>query len=102
MFKHNHRIDRKGIRIMQTTLAELAALVEGKLIGDGNMVVQGAASLRDAQAGQITLIDSDDKNHLLDTCRAAAVIAPMSFTPGNWPAILVDDVHRAFAIIILK
>ena len=87
---------------MQATLAELAALVEGKLVGDGNVVVQGAASLRDAQAGQITLIDGDDKNHLLEACLAAAVIAPKSFAPRNLPAILVDDVHRAFAIVILK
>ncbi len=87
---------------MQATLAELAALVEGKLVGDGNAVIQGAASLRNAQAGQITLIDGDDKNHLLESCRAAAVIAPKSFVPRNLPAILVDDVHRAFAIVILK
>jgi UDP-3-O-[3-hydroxymyristoyl] glucosamine N-acyltransferase len=87
---------------MQATLAELAALVEGKLVGDGNVVIQGAASLRDAQAGQITLIDGDDKNHLLETCPAAAVIAPKDFAPRKLPAILVDDVHRAFAIIILK
>jgi UDP-3-O-[3-hydroxymyristoyl] glucosamine N-acyltransferase len=87
---------------MQATLAELAALVEGKLVGDGNVIIHGAASLRDAQAGQITLIDGDDKSHLLAACRATAVIAPKSFTPQGLPAILVDDVHRAFAIIILK
>lgn len=87
---------------MQVTLAELAALVEGKLVGDGNVVVQGAASLRDAQAGQITLIDGDDKNHLLKASPAAAVLAPMNYAPRDLPAILVDDVHRAFAIIILR
>jgi UDP-3-O-[3-hydroxymyristoyl] glucosamine N-acyltransferase len=87
---------------MQATLAELAALVEGKLVGDGNVIIHGAASLRDAQAGHITLIDGDDKNHLLASCRATAVIAPKSFTPQGLPSILVDDVHRAFAIVIVK
>ncbi len=86
---------------MQATLGELAALVEGRLLGDENILIQGAASLRDAEPGQITLIDGDGKNHLLQQCRAAAVIAPKNFTCQDFPAILVDDVHRAFAIVVL-
>ena len=37
---------------MQATLGELAALVEGRLVGDENILIQGAASLRDAEPGQ--------------------------------------------------
>jgi UDP-3-O-[3-hydroxymyristoyl] glucosamine N-acyltransferase len=86
---------------MQATLGELAALVEGRLFGDENILIQGAASLRDAEPGQITLIDGDGKNHLLQQCRAAAVIAPKNLSCQDFPAILVDDVHRAFAIVVL-
>ncbi|MGA2061848.1 MAG: UDP-3-O-(3-hydroxymyristoyl)glucosamine N-acyltransferase [Thermoguttaceae bacterium] len=86
---------------MQATLGELAALVEGRLFGDENILIQGAASLRDAEPGHISLIDGDGKNHLLQQCRAAAVIAPKNFTCQDFPAILVDDVHRAFAIVVL-
>jgi UDP-3-O-[3-hydroxymyristoyl] glucosamine N-acyltransferase len=86
---------------MPSTLGELAALVEGRLLGDENIVVHGAASLRDAEPGQITLIDGDGKNHLLLQCKAAAVIAPKNYSNLDFPAILVDDVHRAFAIVVL-
>ena len=86
---------------MQATLGELAALVEGRLLGDEDILIQGAASLRDAEPGQITLIDGDGKTHLLQQCRAAAVIAPRNFSSQDFPAILVDDVHRAFAIVVL-
>ena len=86
---------------MQATLGELAALVEGRLFGDENILIQGAASLRDAEPGHISLIDGDGKNHLLQQCRAAAVIAPKNFSSQDFPAILVDDVHRAFAIVVL-
>jgi UDP-3-O-[3-hydroxymyristoyl] glucosamine N-acyltransferase len=102
MFSTRPRSFWKGIRIMQATLAELAALVEGTLVGDGNVVIHGAASLRDVHSGQITLIDSEGKSQQLDSCSASAVIAPKSYAPNGKPAILVDDVHRAFAIIILK
>jgi len=85
---------------MQATLAELATLVEGQIVGDGQLVIRGAATLREVEAGQITLVDQSEKNHRLENCPAAAVVAPRSFTPGNMPAIQVDDVHRAFAIVM--
>ena len=85
---------------MQATLAQLAAMVDGHLIGRGDLIIEGAAPLRDAQPGQITLIDGGDKQQSLETCRAAAVIAPQSFTPLGMPAIQVQDAHRAFAAVV--
>jgi UDP-3-O-[3-hydroxymyristoyl] glucosamine N-acyltransferase len=85
---------------MQATLAELAALVGGHLIGDGELVISGAASLRDAEPGQITLVDAAERNQQLGNCHAAAAVAPRDFTPSGLPAIQVDDVHRAFAAIV--
>jgi UDP-3-O-[3-hydroxymyristoyl] glucosamine N-acyltransferase len=85
---------------MQATLAELTDLVRGQLTGAGDLVISGAAPLGDAQPGQITLVDGDDKGRNLSACRAAAVIAPRSFVPTGLPAIQVDDVHRAFATIV--
>jgi UDP-3-O-[3-hydroxymyristoyl] glucosamine N-acyltransferase len=85
---------------MQATLVELATLVNGQIVGDGLVVIHGAATLRDAQPDQITLVDQAEKNQRLENCRAAAVVAPRSFAPENLPAIQVDDVHHAFAIIM--
>ena len=87
---------------MQATLAELAALVGGQFIGDGQLVIRGAATLRDAEPGQITLVDQCEKNQHLENCRAAAIVAPRSFVPRDIPAIQVDDIHRAFAIIMCR
>ena len=86
--------------MMQATLGELATLVGGQITGDDQLVIRGAATLRDAGPGQITLVDQSEKNHRLQNCRAAAIVAPRSFTPRDIPAIQVDDVHRAFAIIM--
>ena len=86
--------------MMQATLGELATLVGGQITGDDQLVIRGAATLYDAGPGQITLVDQSEKNHRLQNCRAAAVVAPRNFVPHDIPAIQVDDVHRAFAIII--
>lgn len=85
---------------MQATLAELAALVDGWLLGDGRLVIHGAATLRDAQPGEITLIDGEERNRRLADSRATAVVVPTTFLPEGLPAIRVDDVHRAFSAIV--
>ncbi len=84
---------------MQATLAELAALVRGTLIGGKKLVLSGAAPLRDARAGDITFVDGAKTNSELSDCLASAVIVPRDFTP-EMPAIQVDDVHRAFAAVV--
>jgi UDP-3-O-[3-hydroxymyristoyl] glucosamine N-acyltransferase len=86
---------------MQSTLGELALLVDGQLTGPANLAIRGAAPLRDAGPGEITLVDSADRGRSLAESKAAAVVCPRSFTPGETPAILVDDVHAAFAKIVL-
>ena len=61
---------------MQATLAELAALVGGETFGDDQLAIAGAAVIRDAEPGQITLVDQAEKGRLLENCRASAVVAP--------------------------
>lgn len=87
---------------MQATLAELAALVDGWLVGDGDLVISGAAPLSNAVAGQITLLDGpSDRCHNLAESRASAVLASHKNPPeADRPAILVDDVHPAFTAIL--
>ncbi|MHC4398351.1 MAG: UDP-3-O-(3-hydroxymyristoyl)glucosamine N-acyltransferase, partial [Planctomycetota bacterium] len=87
---------------MQTTLAELAALVHGRLIGDGDLVIQGAAPLGDAGPGEITLIDRTERGGTLTSSRAAAAVAPPSVVLNGVPVIQVDDVHQAFAVIVAR
>ena len=87
---------------MQATLAELAALVDGRVAGDGDLVVRGAAPLRDAQPGDITLIDSADRSDFLASTEAIAVVVPSSLETPGLPAIQVEDAHRAFALIISR
>src|SRR5438132_2959011 len=88
---------------MPTSLAMLAKLVGGRLTGNisGELMIDGAATLVDADPGEISLLDSPDKSHRLAGCRASALVVPADFNPDRWPAIQVDDVHRAFAAIVL-
>lgn len=87
---------------MQATLSELAVLVDGRLVGNGDLVVHGAAPLNQAQPGDITLIDKAERTADLEASQASAVVAPRSYTPNGIPVILVDDTHKAFSAIVAR
>lgn len=82
------------------TLAQLAALVGGDVIGDEALSLNGAAILRDAQPGEITLVDHADKLPKLRESLASALVILRGLDPGSRPAIVVDDVPAAFAKIV--
>lgn len=85
---------------MARTLAELARLVRGTLVGDGDLEITGAATLTEAAPGEITLLDNADRKHLLNATRASASLAPRGIALPNIAIVQVDDVHVAFAEIV--
>jgi UDP-3-O-[3-hydroxymyristoyl] glucosamine N-acyltransferase len=95
---------KEGTRVMAISLTVLAEVIGGRLVGTGvggDAMIDGAATLEDAEEGQISLLDSPDKAHRLAKCRASAVVVPADFVPERIPAIQVDDVHRAFAAVVM-
>jgi UDP-3-O-[3-hydroxymyristoyl] glucosamine N-acyltransferase len=83
-----------------TTLGHLAELVGGRICGDPATVIRGAAVLGQVAPGEITLIDHVDRVKRLAATQAAAVVRPEKVN-CDWPAaIIVSDVHAAFAAII--
>jgi UDP-3-O-[3-hydroxymyristoyl] glucosamine N-acyltransferase len=84
------------------TLQELAALVGGQIEGDPTIILQGAATLGRAQAGDITLVDAPRLIPQLTARAATAAIVPTDFPATDIPRIVVQDVHAAFAKIVTK
>ncbi|MGE3779546.1 MAG: UDP-3-O-(3-hydroxymyristoyl)glucosamine N-acyltransferase [Pirellulaceae bacterium] len=84
---------------MVMPLGEIATLVGGHLHGDALLPITGAAILRDAHEGDITLVD---QRHLgqLTSCRASAVLVPSHLAPPDKPCVAVEDVHASFAKIV--
>src|SRR5688572_22001365 len=80
-------------------LRDLAQLVHGQLLGEGQTPIHGAAVLRDVQAGQITFIDQAEKLPQLTQTAASAAIVPNGTNIDSLPAIAVSDVHAAFAAV---
>ncbi len=89
---------------MSVRLAALAELVGGELTGDGQLEIQGAATIRDARPGEITLADDIGYLEPLRGCAAtAAVVSPdvrQSDVPGPISLITVPNARQAFATIV--
>src|SRR4051812_13675032 len=66
---------RKGIAV-SVTVRELAELVHGKVLGDGERLIDAARPLSEVQAGDITFLESDKHApQLAGSVASAAVVA---------------------------
>jgi UDP-3-O-[3-hydroxymyristoyl] glucosamine N-acyltransferase len=90
----------KGFRSMTLALGDVANLVGGELHGDAAIPITGAAIIRDAIAGDVTLADSEQAAKALANCQAAAVLVPPDLQPEGVPFISVPNVHQSFARIV--
>jgi UDP-3-O-[3-hydroxymyristoyl] glucosamine N-acyltransferase len=85
---------------MDLALGDIANLVGGQLNGDAGIPISGAAIIRDANVGDITLADKAQLASQLADCRAAAVLVPPDVTPAGVPFVTVSNVHASFAKIV--
>ena len=82
-----------------TTLAALAALVDGTVHGDGSIVVSGVAGLEAASHGQLTYISHEKSADLLVGNQVSAAVVPLSDREYPLPVIKVRNPSLAFAQI---
>jgi len=80
-------------------LAELAALVQGELVGDPEVLIGGVADFDSAGMGEITFVADVKRGTRLDQCKASAIIVPLAVTEINRSAIRVRNPYLAVARI---
>lgn len=85
---------------MLIKLKELAASVEGRLSGDGELEIRGVAALNDASEGSISFLAKAKDEALLSGSRASAFIVPQGVSVGGVNYIEVKDPALAFASIV--
>lgn len=82
------------------SLADLAELVGGRVIGDPDVTIERVASIEDAGPGDIAFVANPRYRRFLASCQASAVIVADEPASGAALNLLrVDDPHRAFARI---
>lgn len=90
---------------MVATVEQLAALVSGRLVGDGNVAIRSARPVNEAGPGDITFIENERYAKLLRTSPASAAIVGPHFRVKRPPmkddlaVIEVDDPIAAFIAV---
>jgi UDP-3-O-[3-hydroxymyristoyl] glucosamine N-acyltransferase len=88
---------------MVATLEQLAALVRGRVVGDGSVPIRAARPVGEAGPGDITFIENDRyAKKLLASPASAAIVGPhfkQATTPSELPVIEVDDPISAFLAV---
>ncbi len=85
---------------MEKTLAELAALVGGKILGDPELLIRGVAGIKEAKKDEITFLSNPRySKELAQTEAGAIIVSPEAPVPGL-AAIICDNPYLAFARIL--
>ncbi|MDR3634163.1 MAG: UDP-3-O-(3-hydroxymyristoyl)glucosamine N-acyltransferase [Isosphaeraceae bacterium] len=88
---------------MVATVEELAALVHGRLVGDGTIAIRSARPVGEAGPGDITFIENERFAQKLRASPASAAIVGPHFkrapTDRSLPMIEVDDPMQAFLAV---
>lgn len=85
---------------MQKTLKEIAKLIDGQVVGDGDILITGASGIKEAAEGDITFLANSKYSSLMDKTRAAAIITSSDAQKTAKPVILTENPSLAFAKII--
>jgi UDP-3-O-[3-hydroxymyristoyl] glucosamine N-acyltransferase len=78
----------------------LAELVQGKIPGDGDIVIHAAKPIGEAEPGDVTFIENDKHAGQLSKCRASAIVVPASIPANGMVVIQVADPLAAFVTIV--
>lgn len=84
---------------MKVKLARLAELVDGEILGNPDTVIEGIASIEDAEATQITFLANKKYARQLENTRAGAVIVDLSWRHLKKNLLVCKDPYLALAKI---
>ncbi len=80
-----------GALFLKKTLNEIAAIVNGSVDGDGSIVVNGLAGIREAGPDTLSFISNEKYLPLLEGARAAALVVARDLAVSGFSLVRVDD-----------
>jgi UDP-3-O-[3-hydroxymyristoyl] glucosamine N-acyltransferase len=84
---------------LNRTLKELATIVGGEVVGDGDIIIKGIAGLDEAKEDEISFLSNPKYADKLKKTRACAIIVPSKEFKCNKPLLVTPNPYLAFARI---
>jgi UDP-3-O-[3-hydroxymyristoyl] glucosamine N-acyltransferase len=83
-----------------STVRQLAERVQGTVLGNGDVLITSAKPLGEAQAGDITFLESPKHAAKLQQCKASAAVVAEPIEVNGMPLIQAADPLAAFITIV--
>ncbi|MFH1782049.1 MAG: UDP-3-O-(3-hydroxymyristoyl)glucosamine N-acyltransferase [Candidatus Omnitrophota bacterium] len=85
---------------MKKTLEEIAAIVDGEIIGDKDTIVTGICGIKEAQKGDLTFVANSRYVSLMNQTKASAIITSKDVKSSPKPIIRTENPSIAFAKMV--
>jgi len=85
---------------MHKTLKEIAELIDGEVVGDGNIVITGVCGIKEACEGDITFVANPKYSPLIEKTRASAIITSRDIKNAPKPIVRTENPSLAFAKMV--
>ncbi|HLD82766.1 MAG TPA: UDP-3-O-(3-hydroxymyristoyl)glucosamine N-acyltransferase [Candidatus Omnitrophota bacterium] len=86
--------------MIQKTLKEIAKLVAGEVVGNGDMLITGVAGIKEASEGDITFLANPKYMPLIDKTLASAIITSKEISSLPKAIIRTDNPSLAFTKVV--
>ena len=84
---------------MKFPIKQIASLINGKIVGNNNIVIDNLGTLETASEGSISFLSNPKYESFIYTTKASAVIVKNDFKPSqilSTTLIKVEDPYKAF------
>jgi len=85
---------------MQISVADIAQLVKGELIGDGGLLVSGFSGIKEAKKNELTFLSNPKYEPLLTDTQAGVILVPRQISCPGKTLIRVDNPSLSFTHVI--
>ncbi len=81
---------------MRITVTDIANLVSGEVVGDGNVFISGFSGIKEAKEGEFTFLANPKYEPLLKETKASVILVPRQIACPGKTVIRVDNPSLAF------
>lgn len=85
---------------MKKTLKEIAEAVDGEVLGDDSLVIQGVSGIKEAKSGEIAFLANPKYASLVEATSASAIITSRNVKLAKKPIIRTENPSLAFAKVV--
>ena len=93
-------VTRSNLSAMRISVADVAQLVKGELIGDGTILVSGFSGIKEAKKNELTFLSNSKYEPLLLDTQAGVILVPRQIVCPGKTLIRVDNPSLSFTQVV--